>query len=154
MFHSSSQVLLTVLGGHLSSSLGNLWQSLSPPPLMLSLGCAPGGGACQGVERQFPSRRSPLGGSCGAQPFPAQAGSGFGWGWDVPRVRAPGSVWSGLGQCPFGCTPPSATAQNKHCANCWSLKQAIRENCWASTKIKTNQSGQWLQESVFAWSVF
>lgn len=38
--------------------------------------------------------------------------------------------------------PPSATAQNKHCANHVSLKQAISENCCASTKIKTNQSGQ------------
>lgn len=79
---------------------------------------------------------------------------GFGWGWDVPRVRVLYFVWSGLGHCPFGYTPPWVTAQNKHCANRESLKQAISENCCASTKIKTNQSGQWLQESVFAWSVF
>lgn len=37
--------------------------------------------------------------------------------------------------------PPSVTAQNKHCANRVFLKQAISENCCASTKIKTNQSG-------------
>lgn len=44
-------------------------------PLLLSLGCASASGACQGVERQFPPRRSPLGGSCPMQPFPTQAGS-------------------------------------------------------------------------------
>lgn len=44
-------------------------------PLLLSLGCALAGGACQGVERPFPSHKSPLGGSCRVQPFPAQAGS-------------------------------------------------------------------------------
>lgn len=47
--------------------------------------------------------------------------------------------------------PPSAAAQNKHCRNCASLKQAIRENCWASTKIKNSPSGQ---EAGCAWTWF
>lgn len=44
-------------------------------PLLLSLGCASVGGACQGVEMQLPSCRSPLGGSCLVQPFLTRAGS-------------------------------------------------------------------------------
>lgn len=100
--------------------------------------------------------RSSLGGSCWAQPFPTQAGSlGLAEaGMFLECEWALDFVWSALGACPFGYTPPSVAAQNKHCANRQSLKQAITENYCASTKIKTNQSGQWLQESVFAWSVF
>lgn len=42
------------------------------PPLLLSTGCAQPG---QGVEVQFPSCRSPLGGPWWAHPFPTRAGS-------------------------------------------------------------------------------
>lgn len=60
MFHSSSQVLLTVLGGHLSSSLGNLGQSLSPlPPHAFSGLCSrwwglPGRGEAVSISQESP----------------------------------------------------------------------------------------------------